>query len=192
MRWLIGFLLLVLTPGLVRAESPVIVRHSSDGTWELRVRGERFPCAVGRAGVARPGEKREGDGMTPAGEFSFRGLYFRADKVDAASLPKAWHPIALHTDDGWCDESADPQYNRPVKLPYAASHEDLWRSDDVYDLIVPLGYNDDPVVPGRGSAIFFHVALPGYAPTSGCVAVSKEHFLAILRKVQPGDRIRIE
>ena len=72
-----------------------------------------------------------------------------------------------------------------------SSHEKLWRDDQAYDLIVELGYNDDPVVPGRGSAIFMHVAKPGFTPTEGCVAMEKEDLLAVLELLQPGSTIEI-
>jgi len=184
--------LMALALGPVQAREPLRVRQAADRTWVLTVGGMAYPCAVGRAGVAPQGEKREGDGRTPAGAFAMRNLYYRPDRIQKALLPEAWQPIALQFDDGWCDEPKDPRYNRPVKLPFAPSHEELWREDDVYDLIVPLGYNDDPVVPGLGSAIFFHVARPGYEPTAGCVAVTRAHFLEILARARPGDRMRIE
>jgi L,D-peptidoglycan transpeptidase YkuD (ErfK/YbiS/YcfS/YnhG family) len=181
---------LALTPA--QAGERLRVRRIRGDAWVLTVGDKAYPCAVGRAGVAPRGEKREGDGRTPSGAFAMRGLYYRPDKVQKALLPEAWKPLALQPDDGWCDDPQDPRYNRPVKLPFAPSHEDLWREDDVYDLLVPLGYNDDPVVPGSGSAIFFHVARPGYEPTAGCVAVTRAHFLEILARTRPGDRMRIE
>jgi L,D-peptidoglycan transpeptidase YkuD (ErfK/YbiS/YcfS/YnhG family) len=185
-------LLLALGSFLSAAEPAVRVKPAPGGAWVLEVGGQSFPCAVGRSGVAQPGTKREGDGMTPSGDYAFRELLYRADKVDTKALPIVWKPRALKPTDGWCDEAKDAQYNRLVPLPYAPSHEELWRQDDLYDLIVPIGYNDAPVVPGKGSAIFFHVASPTYGPTAGCVAVSKAHYLRILSLVKPGDLIRIE
>ena len=82
---------------------------------------------------------------------------------------------AIRPDDGWCDASADRNYNRPVRHPYSASAERLWRSDGLYDLVVVLAYNERPRVRGRGSAIFMHVARPGYAPTEGCIALARAH-----------------
>ena len=82
-------------------------------------------------------------------------------------------------------------HKRPVALPFPASHEKLWREDHVYDLIVELGHNDDPVVPGLGSAIFFHLARPDYAPTEGCIAVAQEDMLAILAVSAPGTMLEI-
>ncbi len=153
--------------------------------------GEGFTsrCVLGKGGVVTAGQKREGDGASPAGKWPVRRVYFRPDRVKA---PKTLLPIVpLYPHDGWCDDPAHPLYNRPVSLPFAASHEKLWRDDQAYDLIVELGYNDDPVVPGRGSAIFMHVAKPGFTPTEGCVAMEKEDLLAVLELLQPGSTIEI-
>jgi L,D-peptidoglycan transpeptidase YkuD (ErfK/YbiS/YcfS/YnhG family) len=179
---------------LTGAEKGLMVVHRKDaGTWVLEWQGKVYRCAVGRSGVAKAGEKREGDGKTPTGTYALRGLYYRPDKVDQQQLPASLKPTVLATDDGWCDQPGDPAYNRFVKLPYEARHEDLWRGkDDLYDLILPIGYNDDPVVSGMGSAIFLHVASSNYGTTAGCVALSKHDLLEVLRSVRTGCRIRIE
>jgi L,D-peptidoglycan transpeptidase YkuD (ErfK/YbiS/YcfS/YnhG family) len=146
-----------------------------------------FRCALGASGVTRA--KREGDHATPAGHFPLRRVLYRPDRLAA---PATALPIAsLRPEDGWCDAPGDPRYNQPVVLPYAASHERLWREDHVYDVIVILGYNDAPAVPGKGSAIFMHVAKPGYAPTEGCVALALADLEAVLAQCGPGDCIRI-
>lgn len=134
-------------------------------------------------------EKTEGDGGTPVGMFPLRRVLYRPDRLDA---PATGLPVeAIKPDQGWCDDPAHPDYNRPVSLPFAASHEKLWRDDGVYDVIVILGHNDDPPVPGKGSAIFMHVARPDYGPTEGCVALALEDLLDVLAKCRPGDTIRI-
>lgn len=141
--------------------------------------GQSYRCTIGRAGVAAPGEKREGDLKTPSGSFALRCVYYRPDRI---APPKTALPlIALTPEDGWCDDPAHPMYNKPVKLPFAASHEKLWRDDHVYDLIVPLGYNDDPVVAGAGSAIFMHVMRDDGVGTEGCVALGMADLLDVLR-----------
>ena len=94
--------------------------------------------------------------------------------------------------DGWCDQPSDARYNKPVRLPYPASAEQLWRGDHVYDLIVVAGYNDAPVVPGKGSAIFLHCARADYAPTAGCVAFARSHLLAILARVDARSRLIVQ
>ncbi len=147
--------------------------------------GRRMRCALGRAGISV--RKREGDGATPAGAWPMRRLLYRPDRLarPATGLPTA--PISLR--DGWCDDPNDSSYNRPVTLPYAARAETLWREDNVYDLIVPLGYNDDPVVPGLGSAIFLHLAKADFAPTEGCVALSSADLFAVLSSADAGSRV---
>ncbi len=135
----------------------------------LELGGERFPCALGVAGIAPT--KVEGDGATPAGILPFRRLLFRADRVaPPVSGLRPREPISLA--DGWCDDPNDPAYNRMVHLPHGARAERLWREDGLYDVVVVLGWNDAPVVRGRGSAIFLHVAPPGDGPTEGCIGLA--------------------
>lgn len=142
----------------------------------VEVNGIRYRAAIGKAGIAR--DKREGDHKTPTGSHPIRLVLYRADKI---APPETALPLqAIAHDMGWCDAPDHPDYNRPVALPFAASHETLWREDDVYDVVVVLGYNDAPVIPGRGSAIFLHVAQPDYAGTEGCVALALPDLLAVL------------
>lgn len=146
------------------------------------------PCALGRGGVRA--DKREGDGATPLGTFPLRRLWYRADRLDVPSV--AGLPTrVIRREDGWCDDSASPQYNQPVTLPHAARHERLWRDDALYDLVVELGYNDAPIVPGAGSAIFLHVARPDYGPTEGCVAVARADLLRLLAGAGTDTRLRV-
>lgn len=149
--------------------------------------GRRIRCALGKGGVRT--DKREGDGATPTGRFALRELFYRPDKLAAPDCLLSKR--AIHPEDGWCDDPAHPDYNRLVRLPHPASCETMWREDDCYDLVIPLGYNDDPPVPGLGSAIFLHVARPGYLPTEGCVALAKEDFLALLPGLPAGIEIEI-
>jgi len=150
---------------------------SADGI--LTHRGLRFRCALGKGGIRPEADKREGDGATPLGRYPIRQILYRPDRLEA---PKTALPVqALTAQDGWCDDPADPAYNRFVRLPFAASHEKLWREDHVYDVIVVLGHNDDPPVPGLGSAIFMHVARPDYSGTEGCVALALPDLLALLQ-----------
>jgi L,D-peptidoglycan transpeptidase YkuD (ErfK/YbiS/YcfS/YnhG family) len=161
----------------------LIVYPDGRARWGRR----RMRCAVGSGGVVR--DKREGDGGTPAGTWPMREVWFRADRL--GEIVTALPTRELAPNDGWCDDPADPAYNQPVMLPYRAHCEELWLEDHIYDVIVPLGYNDDPVVPGRGSAIFLHVARPDYAPTAGCVALALPDLLAVLRAALPGAAVRV-
>ena len=167
---------------MVRADRPGATRGA------LHFAGHVVPCALGRSGVAL--SKREGDGATPIGEWPLRRILYRADRVPlpATTLPAA----AIAPDDGWCDAPDHPAYNRPVKHPFPASAERLWREDNLYDFVVVLGHNDAPVVPGAGSAIFLHIARPDFGPTEGCIAVSLPDMLAILGSVQGRAVIAVE
>ena len=145
-------------------------------------------CAVcGKGGVRT--EKREGDGASPAGTFPLLYGYYRSDRVRP---PQSGLKItALEPNDGWVDDPADPNYNRPVKLPYGAHHEELWRADGLYDMLVVIGYNTGPVVPGAGSAIFLHVVRPDLKPTEGCIAIGRETLAGLLPMLGPGSTITI-
>ena len=155
----------------------------------LRWNTRDIQCAIGRGGVVAADLKREGDGATPLGDWPMRQVFWRPDRLEkpVTQLPV----IALRPDMGWCDDPAHPDYNRHVVLPFPASHEKLWREDHVYDLIVELGYNDDPVITGKGSAIFLHIARDDFAPTEGCIACARADLLDLLRTARPGDALRI-
>jgi L,D-peptidoglycan transpeptidase YkuD (ErfK/YbiS/YcfS/YnhG family) len=149
---------------------------------------QRFRCALGRGGILV--EKREGDGGTPVGSFPLRRLLVRADKAPAPQTKLL--VTVIEEDDGWCDAPADPAYNRAVALPYAASHEKLWRDDHLYDLVLVIGHNDAPVVPGHGSAVFVHLAKEGYTPTEGCIAFTRADLEKILGAMTPEDRVVVQ
>lgn len=145
-------------------------------------------CAIGRGGITR--DKKEGDLATPIGAFALRMCYYRPDRI---TLPQTALPIIpLSPFDGWCDDPASADYNQHVKLPFDARHEKLWRDDHVYDIIIPLGYNDDPVVAGAGSAIFFHLAHEDYRGTEGCVAIAHADMLALLPQLSTNTVMVIE
>jgi L,D-peptidoglycan transpeptidase YkuD (ErfK/YbiS/YcfS/YnhG family) len=160
----------------VETKERVVVQAIVLASGSLTVGNETFRAALGRGGVRA--DKHEGDGGTPVGVLPLRKVLYRPDR---GAAPHCAVPVqALAPDDGWCDDPTSPDYNRPVRLPIAASAEVLWRDDEVYDIIGVLGWNDSPVVPGRGSAIFLHVARPDYAPTEGCVALAPDHLRRVL------------
>jgi len=164
------------------------VRPGVDKTWILGIAGRQIRCAVGRSGVTA--DKREGDGATPAGRWLLREAFYRPDRIAPPQSALKLTPIA--PDDGWCDDPGDPSYNRPIKLPYGASHEEMWRNDHLYDVVVAIGYNDDPPVPGKGSAIFLHLCRDDFGPTAGCVAIPLADMLDILPLLTPETAIVIE
>ncbi len=149
---------------------------SADG-W-IAWSGRRARAALGAAGIRATG-KQEGDGATPAGLLPLRRVLYRADRLPApprTALPR--EPIGPR--DGWCDDPASAEYNRPVRLPHPDRHERLWRDDALYDVLAVLGWNDAPVARGYGSAIFLHVARGDFRTTEGCVAIALPDLLALL------------
>jgi L,D-peptidoglycan transpeptidase YkuD (ErfK/YbiS/YcfS/YnhG family) len=158
----------------------------------LEIAGMRYDCRIGRGGIAAAGEKREGDLKTPTGRFALRASYYRPDRMQP---PKTELPlIALTPQDGWCDDPAHPLYNQHVTLPFPARHETLWRTDSVYDLIIPLGYNDGadaPIVAGAGSAIFMHLMRDDGVGTEGCIALKRSDLLALLPQFNPSTFVEV-
>jgi L,D-peptidoglycan transpeptidase YkuD (ErfK/YbiS/YcfS/YnhG family) len=144
-------------------------------------------AACGRGGVRAA--KREGDGASPQGTYRLLAAYYRPDRIAPPATGLAL--TALCPEQGWVDDPGDPLYNRPVSLPCAARHERMWRADGLYDLVVVIGYNTEPPVPGRGSAIFLHVARPDLAPTEGCIAVPRGVLAELLALLGPGSTITI-
>ena len=131
--------------------------------------------------------KREGDGTTPLGRFPIRQVLYRADR-----MRRPWTPFplrAIRANDGWCEDPADRNYNRLVTLSPKSGADRLTRDDALYDLVLVLGHNDGPRVKGRGSAIFVHLARPGYAPTAGCIALSRHDLLMLLAGLRRGSAI---
>ena len=142
----------------------------------LRAGATSFVCALGAGAVNR--HKLEGDGASPAGRFRLLGGWFKP----TCPRPRApWPMRPIRQADGWCDDPKAPTYNRPLQLPCRYSHEQLWRNDGLYDLVIMLDYNIWPRRKFRGSAIFLHCAREDYAPTGGCIALSPGD----LRKLLP-------
>ena len=147
-----------------------------------------YRCSHGKAGFTD--DKIEGDMMTPQGDFEIYRVYYRPDKTHE---PETELPvIAITPTMGWCDDPEHPEYNCPVDLPFAASHEKLWREDDLYDLVVEIGYNDNPVVPGKGSAVFIHCVGAHYPETAGCIGLSLADLHALIKDLTRTSTISIQ
>ena len=146
-------------------------------------------CAYGKGGMIAAEKKVEGDGASPIGLWKMKRVFWRPDRL--ARPLTGLKTVPLRPFDGWCDAPNDPLYNRPVRLPYPASCEQLWRKEPVYDIIVELDHNSAPVAPGAGSAIFFHLAHADYRSTEGCIAVSLPDMVEILSRCSPGSILEI-
>ena len=150
--------------------------------------GRRIRCALGRTGIET--NKCEGDGATPVGRFPLRRVLYRAARLERPATQLPVDTIGRH--DGWCDDPADPAYNRPVRLPYPGRHEVMWREDSLYDIVVVIGHNDSPPIPGAGSAVFLHLAAADYSTTEGCVALALPDMLAFLKDCDESSAIEVQ
>lgn len=153
----------------------------------LRFGALEMACTLGRSGVCAASDKHEGDGCTPLGNWPLRGVLLRQGKVKACAIRLPWRWV--REGDGWSDDPADPAYNRPVHLPRRFSAESLLREDDAYDVVVVLGHNDAPPMPGKGSAIFLH--LSEGRPTAGCIAIERSDMLKLLPLLSLGDTLEV-
>lgn len=155
----------------------------------LHIGGKTYPCTLGRAGVIDAALKTEGDGKTPLGTYPLRYLLYRADRVakpDTALTAKILTPAT-----GWCEDQSHADYNREIVLPHDAVNDVMTRDDHLYDYVTVIGYNDDPVVAGKGSAIFMHLARPDFTPTAGCVGLKEADLIEVLKFCTPDSRITI-
>jgi L,D-peptidoglycan transpeptidase YkuD (ErfK/YbiS/YcfS/YnhG family) len=166
------------------AAAPVSLNYAAG---RLSWPGGETRAVCGRGGVRA--DKREGDGASPEGTFPLLYGFYRPDRIGPPASGLSM--TALQPNHGWVDDPADPNYNRLVTLPYPASHEEMWLADGLYDLVVVIGYNTDPVVPGRGSAIFLHVARSDFSPTAGCIAIARDVLTRLLGLLGPGSTITI-
>ena len=147
--------------------------------------GHAIPVALGRGGLKA--NKREGDGCTPIGTFRPLRLWWRKDRH---ARPKTSLPVrAIQHHDGWCEDPSSRRYNRPVRLATDSSADRLMRADHLYDFIVEIDHNTRPRIAGRGSAVFLHLARPGFAPTAGCIAMTHASMLRLLARLSRRTRI---
>jgi L,D-peptidoglycan transpeptidase YkuD (ErfK/YbiS/YcfS/YnhG family) len=151
----------------------------------LRAGSATFPVALGRSGILA--NKFEGDGGTPRGTFRLKRLWWRKDRITRPQTALPLRPI--RGDDAWSEDPADRRYNRPVKRKSGEPGDRLMREDSLYDLIIEIDHNDRPRIARRGSAVFIHLARPGFKPTAGCIALRKPDFLRLIAQIGPRTRI---
>jgi L,D-peptidoglycan transpeptidase YkuD (ErfK/YbiS/YcfS/YnhG family) len=153
----------------------------------LKYKNLKFRCSLGKAGIGI--KKKEGDNLTPKGEFKLIQVFYRADRIKKIKTDLPKKTIARNM--GWCDDSRSNNYNRLIKLPFNFSYEKLYRKDNIYNLVVLISYNTKPIIRNKGSAIFIHISRRNFSPTKGCVALKKDNLLQLLSKVKKNTKIKI-
>ena len=146
----------------------------------------KFKCCIGKNGLTK--FKKEGDGKTPKGIFKIEHLYFRKDRIKKPITKLKCFEIKKNM--GWCDDIKNKKYNQLVRISKNFSHEKLFRKDKKYDLLIPIKYNFDKIIPGKGSCIFIHLT-SNYKPTAGCIALKNKDLLILLKLINRNTRIII-
>jgi L,D-peptidoglycan transpeptidase YkuD (ErfK/YbiS/YcfS/YnhG family) len=156
-------------------------------TGYLRFKKLKFKCALGKAGIKK--KSKEGDNITPSGAFKIIKIYYRKDRIK--KFKTQINKIKIKKNMGWCDDPNSPNYNRLIKIPYKYKYEKLYRKDNVYDLIMAINYNMNPIIKKKGSAIFIHVASKNFKKTAGCIALKKNDLIFLASVIRKNQKIYI-
>ena len=148
----------------------------------------KVKCALGKRGIGN--KRREGDFITPKGNFKIKYILYRKDRIKR--IQSKIKKIIIKKNMGWCDDPLSKDYNKLIKIPSKYNYEKIYKKDNVYDIILVLNYNMNPIVKNKGSAIFIHVTKANYKKTEGCVAIKKVHLLKIIKELKKNIKIKIE
>ena len=147
----------------------------------------KLRCSVGKRGISI--KKREGDKKTPKGEFRLKYILYRKDRI--FKLKTKLKKIPINKKMGWCDDPNSDDYNKIINYPFKFSAEKLWKKENIYDIIIVIDYNLNPIIKNKGSAIFLHIAKKKYQPTNGCIAVNKKNIRLIISTINKKTKLKI-
>jgi len=153
----------------------------------LKYKDLKFKCALGKAGIGK--KKLEGDQITPKGTYKIVEIYCRKDRLKKIS--SKFKLIEIKKNMGWCDDPKSKKYNQLIKLPSQYSHENLYRKNNIYDLILVLNYNMNPIIKNKGSAIFIHIANKKFKNTEGCIAIEKKNLVRLVKIINKRTQVII-
>jgi L,D-peptidoglycan transpeptidase YkuD (ErfK/YbiS/YcfS/YnhG family) len=154
----------------------------------LKYKNFKFRCSLGKAGIKK--KLREGDNITPRGTFKLLRVFYRPDKIK--KIETKLNKIKIKKNFGWCDDPKSKFYNKLVRLPFIGGYEKLYRRDNIYDLLIVLNYNTNPIIRNKGSAIFIHIAKKNFSNTAGCIALKKKDLLILLANIKKKTKIKIQ
>ena len=147
----------------------------------------KVKCALGKRGIGT--KKSEGDLITPKGQYKIKFLLYRKDRIK--KIKKKIKKIEIKKNMGWCDDPRSKNYNKLIRLPFKFTSEKLYRKDNVYDIILVLNYNINPIRKAKGSAIFIHISKKNFSPTKGCVAIKKVEIKKLVKKIDKKTIVKI-
>ena len=147
----------------------------------------KFKCCIGKNGISK--KKIEGDKKTPKGSYKIENLYYRKDRI---SKPKTkLKCVEIKKNIGWCDDvNKKKYYNKRVRIKKIIRCEKLFRKDHKYDLLIPIKYNFNKPIIGKGSCIFIHLT-KDFMPTAGCIGLKEKDFLVLLKLINKETKIKI-
>lgn len=146
----------------------------------------KLQCSIGKSGISS--KKKEGDNKTPRGNFKFKYVLYRKDRI--SNLRTILEKKIIKKNMGWCDDPKSKYYNQLIKFPFKYSAEKLWLKKNVYDIIVIIDYNLSPIIKNKGSAIFLHITKE-YEETKGCVAINLKNMKLIISKINKKTKLQI-
>ena len=144
---------------------------------KLIINNYKVKCAIGKRGIGI--KKKEGDYITPKGKFKIKYILYRKDRI--LNFKTKMKTVIIKKNMGWCNDSKSKKYNKFIRFPFKFSAEKIYRTDNIYDIILVLNFNTNPVLKKKGSAIFIHIAKKNYKNTEGCVAVSKRDLRKVIK-----------
>ncbi|NES14973.1 MULTISPECIES: L,D-transpeptidase family protein [Micromonospora] len=174
----------------------IVVTTASNTTWSAtletyaKVRG-RYWTPVSAPLPARIGSKFfsdnhvEGEPTTPTGVYAIGPTMYGISPDPGVHYP--YHQVV--TNDWWNEDSTSPYYNtfQHSTATLAPPSEKLWTQTTAYKHFAVITYNMPPnvptPVPNAGSGIFLHEFTSG--ATAGCVSLSHDHLVGVLRWLRP-------
>ena len=147
----------------------------------------KVKCAIGKRGIGI--KKKEGDNITPKGKFKIKLIMYRKDRI--LNFKTKLTKLGIYKNMGWCDDPLSKNYNKLIRFPFAYNAEKLYRNDNIYDIVLVLNFNTDPIIKNRGSAIFIHIAKKNYRNTEGCIAIKKTDLKKLVKKINKKTIINI-
>ena len=153
----------------------------------LTYQNNKVKCAIGKKGIGR--KQKEGDQITPRGTFRVKDILYRKDKINY--LRSVIKKTQIKKNMGWCDDPKSKDYNKLIKYPFNYKSEKLYRSNNIYDIILVLDFNMHPIKKNKGSAIFIHISNNKYSPTQGCIAIKKKELLKLIKFIDKKTKIII-
>ena len=127
--------------------------------------------------------------ITPAGQYKIKYILYRKDRIK--KIQSKLRKIIINKNMGWCDDPRSQKYNKLINLPFNGNYEKLFKKENIYDIILVLDYNMNPIRKNKGSAIFIHVAKKNYEKTKGCIAIKKVELLKILKEIKINTKVKI-